>query len=265
MIAAPLDGPPLRVEPIAAEEPLEIRVRGSAFAVLLRTPGRERDLIAGFLAAERLIRGPEDLLGVEPCTDPASAEVAPNVWNAALAEGVTFDPRSARALTVGSACGLCGARSIEDLRLHLPRRKSAPPEAPAEALRAAMLAMRAQQDLFARTAGTHGVALAWAVEGGALELADVAEDVGRHNAADKVLGAALRAGNYPIERPAWLLVSGRISFEIVQKAALAGIGAVAGVGMPTTMAVSAAHACGLGLHGFVREDGGFRYAPDPAS
>lgn len=263
MIAAPLDGGPQRVEPVAAEEPLEIRVRGAAFAVLLRTPGRERDLIAGFLAAERVIRGPEDLLEVEPCLDRENGRAAPHVWNAALAEGVAFDPRAARALMVGSACGLCGIRVLEDLRAGLPRAIASPPPTSVAAMRSAFAALRARQSLFARTAGAHGAALALAAEAGVLALADVAEDVGRHNAVDKLLGAALRAGRYPLETPAWLLVSGRISYEIVQKAALAGVGGVAGVGMPTSLAVSAARACGLSLHGFVRDGGGLRYAPEP--
>ncbi|MDA1260097.1 MAG: formate dehydrogenase accessory sulfurtransferase FdhD, partial [Planctomycetota bacterium] len=194
--------------------------------------------------------------------DAESGEPAPHVWNAALAEGVAFDPRASRALVVGSACGLCGTRVLEDLRDGLPRAIAAPMDVEPERLRAAFAELRSQQPLFARTAGTHGAALAFAERDGALALHDLAEDVGRHNAADKVLGAALRSGHYPLERPAWLLVSGRISYEIVQKAALAGVGAVAGVGMPTTLAVSAARACGLILHGFVREGGGLRYAPE---
>lgn len=259
-VAAPHDGGPLRVEPVAAEEPLEIRVRGSPFAVLLRTPGRERDLIAGFLAAERVLRGAEDLGAIEPCLD-ADGTAAAHVWNVALAEGVAFDPRAARALTVGSACGLCGTRVLEDLRAGLPRALAPAPELAPAALRAAFAELRARQPLFASTAGVHGAALGFPDAHGALALADVAEDVGRHNAADKLLGAALRAGDYPLERPAWLLVSGRVSYEIVHKAALAGVGAVAGVGMPTSLAVAAARACGLRLHGFVRADGGLRYAP----
>lgn len=262
-LAAPLDGGPMRVEPIATEEPLEIRVRGVVFAVLLRTPGRERDLIAGFLAAERVIHGPEDLLAVEPCSDPETGNDAAHVWNVSLPEGVAFDPRTARALMVGSTCGLCGTRVLEDLRAGLPRAIATPAPLGAEALRQAFRELHARQIDFSQTAGTHGAALAFAGVDGSLALHDVAEDVGRHNAADKVLGAALRAGEYPLERAAWLLVSGRISYEIVQKAALAGVGAVAGVGMPTTLAVSAARACGLLLHGFVRDDGGLRYAPEP--
>lgn len=261
-VAAPLDGSDARVEPVAVEEPLEVRVRGVAYAMLLRTPGRERDLIAGFLAAERVIAGREDLAAIAPCPDPARGGApAAHVWNVALADGVAFDPRRARATVVGSACGLCGARTVEDLRAGLPRVLAPLADPGAEALRRALRELRARQPLFARTAGSHGAALAFAGDG-ALALADVAEDVGRHNAADKLLGAALLAGDYPLERPAWLLVSGRVSYEIVHKAALAGAGGVAGVGMPSSLAVEAARACGLRLHAFVRDGGGRRYVPD---
>ena len=259
-LAAPLDGGPVRVEPVVAEEPLEIRVRGAVFAVLLRTPGRERDLIAGFLAAERVIRGSEDLSAVEPCYDAERSAPAPHVWNASLAEGVAFDPRHARALTVGSACGLCGTRVLEDLRVGLPRTVAPTPDLGVSALREAFQELQRRQTLFSRTAGCHGAALVQA-DGSAWRLLDHAEDVGRHNATDKVLGARLLAGDYPLEQPTGLLVSGRVSYEIVQKAALAGVGAVAGVGMPTSLAVAAARACGLSLRGFVRDAGGLHYAP----
>jgi FdhD protein len=266
-LAAPAGGGPARVEPVAVEEPLEIRVRGRPFAVLLRTPGRERDLIAGFLASERVLRGPEDLLAVEPCppVEPRAGEEPGEAWNVALAEGVRWDPGRERATAmVGSACGACGTRMIEDLRRELPRRAggAAPTPAPG-ALRAAFEELRRRQAGFALTAGMHGAALAALGASGELLLRDAAEDVGRHNAVDKLLGARLRAGEWPLEGAAALLVSGRVSFEIVQKAALAGVALVAGVGMPTSLAVRAARAAGLGLTGFVRGDGGLRYAPEP--
>lgn len=240
---------------VAVEEPLEVRVRGQAIAVLLRLPGREADLVAGFLAAERVIAHPEDLAGVAPCLDPETGEAAPNVWNAALAEGVSFDPRQRRFGIVSSACGLCGAQSIEDLERTVPPLRR-PPELGVAALAAAFRGLRASQPLFAATAGVHAAGL---LPPG-LELADVAEDVGRHNAVDKVLGARLRAGDYPLAQDASLLVSGRVAFEIVQKAALAGIGAVAGVGAPTSLAVAAAQRFGMALYGLVREESANRYA-----
>ncbi len=263
-IAQPLAGGAVRVEQVAAEEPLEIRVRGTVLAVLLRTPGRERDLIAGFLLSEGIVRGPEDLGAIEPCSDPETRTPAAHVWNVALAEGVAFDPRRARAGLVGSSCGMCGALQIEELMRLAPRRGATPGAlAPsAAALAAAFAELRGRQALFAMTAGTHGAALA-EPHGDGLRLSDVAEDVGRHNAADKVLGARLRAGAWPLAPITALLVSGRISYEIIHKSVLAGAGLVAGVGMPTSLAVSAARAAGIGLCGFVREAGGLVYSPAP--
>jgi FdhD protein len=263
VIVEPLPAGPARVEAVASEEPLEVRVRGTPLATLLRTPGRERDLIAGYLAAEGLLRAPEDLLGVVPCVDPETGAPAAHVWNAALAEGVAFDPRLARTGTVGSSCGMCGALLLEDLR-RAPglRPPPAAPELGVPALTAAFAQMRARQKEFARTAGTHGAALAWIGPGGTLELADVAEDVGRHNAVDKVLGAQLRAGRWPLERAAALLLSGRVSYEIIHKCARAGVAAAAGVGMPTSLAVQAARARGVALLGFVRDGRALRFAPE---
>lgn len=226
--------------------------------MLLRTPGRERDLVAGFLASEGVLRGPEDLTAVEACPDPETGRPAVHVWNAALAEGVAFDPRRRRFAPVGSSCGLCGARTLEELQRVLPGLPPGSPLLPAaDELLAGFEELRRRQPVFAATAGVHGAALALPRPGGGLELADVAEDVGRHNATDKVLGACLLAGDYPREAPAVLLVSGRISFEIVQKAALAGVGTVAGVGVPTSLAADAAASAGQALYGWAR-DGGAR-------
>lgn len=223
----------------------------------MRMPGREADLVAGFLAAEQVLRHPEDLLAVEACPDPVSGAPAPNVWNAALSPGVAFDPRVRRFATVPSSCGLCGTRTLEDLEREVPVRPERPAELAPGFLAQAMAGLSRRQPVFERTAGVHAAGLL-GLDGTWL---DAAEDVGRHNAVDKLLGAALLAGDYPLERPAWLLVSGRVSYEIVLKAALAGIGGLAGAGMPTSMAVEAARACGLRLHAFVREDGGLRYSP----
>ena len=239
---------------VAAEEPLEIRVRGVPIAVLMRMPGRERDLLAGFLASEGVLRRPEELLEAAPCVDPETGEAAVNVWNAALAPEVGFDPRERRFGPVTSSCGLCGARTLEELERKMP----APP--PACSLEPSFLLgafehLRSGQEVFERTAGTHAAGLlredgCWI---------DLAEDVGRHNAVDKVLGARLLAGEYPCGRPTVLLVSGRISFEIVQKAALARVCAVAGVSAPTSLAVDAARRFGLALYGLVRDGSANHY------
>lgn len=242
-----------REDALATEEPLEIRVRGYSYAVMMRTPGRERDLIAGFLAAEGLLHGAQDLVGIEPCRDPSTGEEEPNLWNVACAEGVAFDPRNLRQTPVTSSCGLCGARSLEDLQREMPARSTQLPRGLRLAsLIAAFETLRQEQSLFEATAGSHGAAL-WDPLSG--ELLDSAEDVGRHNAVDKLLGARLRADDYPVERALGLLVSGRISFELVQKAALAGLSLVAGVGMPTSLALEAAQATGLALCGWVRDGG----------
>ncbi len=231
-----------------------MRLRGQPWAVLMRTPGRERDLIAGFLASEGVLERPEDLLAVEPCRDP-SGRPEPNVWMVSVADSVVLEDGQRRAGYVGSSCGLCGARTLDALDRALP------PIVPWSPLAAPLLLegfvrLRDRQDLFRHTAGAHGAGLL-APDG---SLADVAEDVGRHNAVDKVLGARLREGRYPLEDPFILLVSGRLSFEIVQKAALGGVGAVAGVGAPTSLAVEAAERFGIRLSGWVRDGGASAYA-----
>lgn len=245
---------------LAVEEPLEIRVHGGPLAVVMRTPGRDRDLVAGFLAAEGVLRDAEDLAGVEPCLDPETGGPAANVWNAVLAPGVPFDPRERRFAPVGSACGLCGARTLDALIRELPPLPAPPATLALADLTAAFEALHQRQALFAATAGSHGAAL-WTPAAGLL---DVAEDVGRHNAVDKLLGSRLLAGGYPVAPeeadPPLLLVSGRISFELTQKAALAGVPLLAGVGMPTSLAVEAAQRCGQALLGWVRDGGASVYA-----
>lgn len=264
VVACPLRSGPARVEAVATEEPLEIRVRGQTFAVLLRTPGRERDLIAGFLASEGILQSADDLRAIEPCPPAAGALPDDAAWNVALAEGLSVDPARARGL-VGSSCGTCGTRMLADLQRALPRRPGPPAPLPdLAALQRVFAEVRRRQPTFQLTAGTHGAGLAEILPDGGLLLLDTAEDVGRHNAADKLLGAQLRAGNWPLARPLLLLVSGRISHEIVHKCALAGAAAVAGVGMPTSLAVRGARVAGIRLLGFVRDGGGLSYAPEPA-
>ncbi|MAW59992.1 MAG: sulfurtransferase FdhD [Planctomycetes bacterium] len=252
------DGPPpSSPDWVALEEPLEVRVAGAPLAVLLRSPGRERELLAGFLASEGVLRGPEDLAAIEACRDPQSGEPEPNIWNVALAEGVAFAPERRRLLPVGSTCGLCGARTLDELERELPRAVEHGPLAlAADFFARADAALRQAQETHRRTAGSHGAGL-FSLDG---ELLGFAEDVGRHNAVDKVLGARLLAGDYPLERPAVLQVTGRISFEIVQKAAMAGLAVMAGAGAPTSLAVEAAQRLGLGLFGLVRPERANCYA-----
>lgn len=245
------DPPQASEDWVAHEEPLEIRVAGAPLAVLLRTPGRDRELLAGFLAAEGILRGPEDLQGIEPCHDPESGTPEPNIWNVALAEGVPFAPEDRRLLPVGSTCGLCGARTIEELERELPTAVDHGRLAlAADYFEKADAALREAQATHRKTAGSHGAGL-FSFDG---ELLGFAEDVGRHNAVDKVLGARLLAGDYPLEAAGVLQVTGRISFEIIQKAALGGIAAVVGAGAPTSLAVDAANRTQVALFGLARPD-----------
>lgn len=242
---------------VAVEEPLELRVGGQPWAVLLRTPGAERELIAGFLASEGVLRGPEDLLAIEPCHDPQRNEAEPNIWNVSLAQGVVFSPSERRLLPVGSTCGLCGARTLDELERELPTRiETAPIELAADFFACADAALREAQRTHRKTAGSHGAGL-FRPDGSMLFFA---EDVGRHNAVDKVIGSQFLADEYPCEAPLALQVTGRISFEIVQKAALAGLAVLAGAGAPTHLAVGAAQRAGLSLFGLVRPDRANQYA-----
>lgn len=226
-----------REDRVAAEEPLEIRVGGDVVAITMRTPGRDHDLALGFLLGERIIASLADVGTISHCGRPGD-EGYGNAIDVAPGPGARVDPDK-RALRRGSvttsSCGVCGRDTIEDLlRDVVPRAPT--PMSTAMFLRAAR-ALEETQRLFKATGGVHGaVALA------------AAEDVGRHNAVDKVLGALLREN----KRAALLMVSGRVSFEIVQKAAVSAVGAVAGVSAPTGLAVDLAERAGVVLAGFVR-------------
>lgn len=244
---------------VAAEEPLGVRVQGHDYAILMCTPGREEDLACGFLAAEGLLTGSEDLGAVAPC-QPRIGEVDSGpLINVALAAGVAFDPSAHQSRLVASSCGLCGGKTVADLRQAAPHRTPQPPQQlEVGKLLDAFGALKKAQALFALTAGCHGAALLAA--NGSGPLLDVAEDVGRHNAVDKLLGARLRQGDYPVADATGLLVSGRLSYELVQKAVMAGLSWIAGVGMPSSLAIEAAEATGLGLFAWVRDDGVSAYA-----
>ena len=225
---------------VAVEEPLEIRVGGHRVSVTMRTPGHDFELAAGFLVTEGLVAA-RDLGVIEYCPDSDD-----NIVDVRLVEGAGFDPELLRRnFYATSSCGICGAASIE-----LVRKRVAPLsrlDLAHDVLVAMPEKMRAAQKTFDQTGGLHAAAL---FRDGELVL--VREDVGRHNAVDKIVGAsALRdsalAGHA-------LLVSGRASFEIVQKAAVAGIAAVAAVGAPSSLAVEFAREVGMTLVGFLRGD-----------
>ena len=232
---------------LAVEEPLEIRVDGTAIAVTMRTPGEDEELAVGFLAGEGLIAGPGDVGSAGP-----AADLAANVVEVHTTGGLRRDPARERTFHLTSSCGVCGKAALEHVRIAAP-----PPAAPAPPLDPAIVtaapgSIRGEQDAFDHTGGMHATGLFTASTG---ELRVVREDVGRHNAMDKAIGAELLAGNWPLT-DAFACVSGRASFELVQKAALAGLAGLVAVGAPSTLAVSLARDRGIVLCGFVR-GGGF--------
>jgi FdhD protein len=244
---------------LAAEEPLEIRVgyelggqrQHRTLSVTMRTPGHDEELAAGFLLTEGLIHSKDDLLGIIPCPDVQKAEEAGNVVRAELAAGVKVDFQAMeRHFYTSSSCGVCGKTSIDAVRTaSCPVLPAAGPYLSSATVHQLPEKLRAAQAGFEQTGGQHASAL-FSPEGGLLLLR---EDVGRHNALDKVIGAALLAGLLPLHQHV-LLVSGRVSFELVQKAAAAGIGVLAAVGAPSSLAIQAAESFGMTVLGFVRNE-----------
>ncbi len=246
-----------RSDRLAVEEPLEIRIASrpapgmasprSTLSVTMRTPGHDFELVAGFLLSEGVVSGAGDLRTIAYCLD---RDVEPDQrYNVVTAE-LDGEPRRAvpeRNVVTSSACGVCGSASIESVtRRDHPRLGDGPSVGPALLARMPDLLASGQRG-FAQTGGLHGAALVSA-SGDVLALR---EDVGRHNAVDKVVGWALLEGRLPLEDVA-LVVSGRISFEIVQKALQAGIAFVAAVSAATSLAARLAAETGMTLVGFVR-------------
>jgi FdhD protein len=241
----------------ASEEPLEVRLHGQSFAVIMRTPGADRELAAGFLFAERVLLDADDLGTIEYCTDP-SAEHPENIVNVTLAGETAgkIDQMLAgrRQVTSNSSCGLCGRLTIDSLRT-----EGAPLDASWSIARSVLSSLpdrlRASQRTFDATGGLHAAGL-FTIDG---DLEDLAEDVGRHNAVDKVIGRKLMREALPLSDRV-LFVSGRTSFEIVQKAFLAGIPVLVSVSAPSTLAIDLAVDTGMTLVGFVRGAGFNIYA-----
>jgi FdhD protein len=228
---------------LAAEEPLEIRVGGAPVSVTMRTPGHDRELAVGFLLSEGLIARRDDLAEVRQSAGGAQR----NVVDVRLAPGVAIDlTQLTRHVFASSSCGLCGKATIEAVHQRLPP-ITAEVTVDADVLLALPERLRAAQPDFARTGGLHAAGLFDLA--GRLLLAR--EDVGRHNAVDKVLGAGLLDGALPFGAHV-LLVSGRASFEIVQKALAGGVPIVAAVSAPSSLAVSLAAEGGQTLVGFLR-------------
>jgi FdhD protein len=235
----------------ATEEPLEVRLHNRPFAVIMRTPGADRELTAGFLLAERVIAGADDLGTIAHCTD-AAADHPENVVNVTLANqsAASLDRLLAgrRQVTTNSSCGMCGRQTIESLAADVAP-LSAVWRVPSSLMASLPEQLRARQAVFDQTGGLHAAGL-FGRDG---SLIDIAEDVGRHNAVDKIVGRMLMREALPLSDHI-LCVSGRTSYEIVQKAIIAGVPVVAAVSAPSTLAVDLALECGVTLVGFMRGD-----------
>jgi FdhD protein len=244
----------------AAEEPLEIRLHSRPFSVIMRTPGADRELTAGFLLSEGIVRSNADLGAVDHCRHPHHPE-GHNIVDVFLlgqaAQALESYLEQRRNVLTTSSCGLCGRVTIDSLRVH---RAALPAGERMDREVAASLParLRERQAVFDETGGLHAAAL-FTIDG---VCESSAEDVGRHNAVDKVIGAMLLEDRVPLDGRA-LAVSGRASFEIVQKAWMAGVPIVCAVSAPSSLAIELADEAGITLLGFVR-DGGFNLYTHPA-
>jgi FdhD protein len=241
IVRLPADAEPARTpDELAVESPLVLGLAGEAIATLMRTPGHDLELAAGWLVVESGVRRPDDIVTLRACREDDTDRV-----HITLADGVRA-PRP-RAFVTAAACGVCSA-DVLDLRPLATGAPHRPGWTVARSVLAALPdAMRARQKAFDRTGGVHAAALA-DVDGG---LGVVREDIGRHNAVDKVVGHGLLQGTLPAQ-DRLLVVSGRVSFEIVQKAVAAGVAGIVAVSAPSSLAVDLAREYGLLLAGMVR-------------
>ncbi|MFE4526460.1 formate dehydrogenase accessory sulfurtransferase FdhD [Streptomyces anulatus] len=239
-----------RPDTLAAEEPMEIRVGGRPLTVTMRTPGDDFDLAAGFLVSEGVVHGAEDVAGIRYCAGAtADGGNTYNVVDVGLAPGVAApDASLERNFYTTSSCGLCGKASLDAVRTTAAWSVAEDPlSIGTDVLTALPDRLRAAQRVFDSTGGLHAAGL-FTADG---EPVCLREDVGRHNAVDKVVGHALRSGLLPL-RGSVLMVSGRASFELVQKAVMAGVPLLAAVSAPSSLAVDLAAESGLTLVGFLR-------------
>jgi FdhD protein len=240
-----------RVDSVAEEEPLEIRVNGESCAVLMRTPGMDRELAAGFLLTEGVVDGADDIRAIEPCGDPSRPH-AENIIQVSLAEGCAGAQerlaRATRQFFTSSSCGLCGKATIENIhQIVSPHSEFVTiPESLVSTVGERVLR---EQQTFQQTGGLHAAALFHL--GQPAELRAVAEDIGRHNAVDKILGRMLLANEIPVSNTV-MWVSGRSSFEVIQKALMGGVSGLICVGAPSSLAVELAIESKLTLVGFAR-------------
>jgi FdhD protein len=247
----------LRVEPgeairrndtLAVEEPLEIRLNGEPYLVTMRTPGNDVDLVRGLLYSERIITKRSDIVLARYCAGSSPDEVnSYNVLDVTLAPQVSAPAAARRNVMTTSACGICGTTSIDQVLRESPYPKDPGLKVAAELVLSAPTRLREHQRAFDQTGGLHAAGLL----GLNSEMVCVREDVGRHNAVDKVIGWAIEQRLLPL-RHMILAVSGRASFELTQKAVLAGIPMLAAVSAPSSLAAELAEEAGLTLVGFVR-------------
>jgi FdhD protein len=232
---------------VAGEEPLEIRIGDAPLAVTMRTPGHDLELAAGFLFTEGLIQSREQLASLEAITDGSRASRG-NVVVAQLANGITLDSEQTRRnFFANSSCGVCGKASIDSVRSRLLRPPNSAFRIAAETICQMPEKLGSSQDIFGRTGGLHAAGL-FTQKG---ELLVSREDIGRHNAVDKVVGWALQENRLPLSDVV-LLVSGRCGFEIAQKAIVAGVPVVGSVSAPSSLAAQLARELNLTLVGFLR-------------
>ena len=237
------------VDTLAREEPLELRIAGVSIAVVMRTPGHDLELARGFALTERIVAHPREIVAVRHCDRVEVPDAEDNVVQLVLADDVHVDLAKLRRHSfASSSCGVCGKASIEQAMAVAPALASASSISIAT-MRSLPDRLRAGQQIFDRTGGLHGAALCDA-SGTPLV---IREDVGRHNAVDKVIGWAAAQRPWPL-RELVLAISGRTSFEIVQKSLAAGIATIVAVSAPTSLAVELASNSGITLIGFVRGD-----------
>jgi FdhD protein len=230
---------------VAIEEPLEIRIGAEPLVVTMRTPGNDEELAAGFLLSEGIVRARKDLREINRCTLPASLG---NILNVTLAATAKFTPAATQRFgTISTSCGLCGKTSIEFIRQQFPPIDSKRIQIETATLLELPERLRTAQGNFARTGGIHAAAI-FDLDGKPIVLR---EDIGRHNAVDKTIGRAFLDGLLPLDNHV-MIVSGRSSLEIVQKALAAGIPIVAAVSAPSTLAVNFARESNQTLIGFLR-------------
>jgi FdhD protein len=236
-----------RADALAGEEPMEVRVNGSPISVTMRTPGNDFELALGFCLTEGLVGSPESVRSIRYCVGAGDEAQEYNIVDVRLADPTPVADSLRRNVYTTSSCGLCGTASIDAVRKSVPDVSGDGLHLAPAVLALLPERLRAAQRVFERTGGLHAAGV-FDADG---ELVCVREDVGRHNAVDKVIGWAATAGRLPLGGHA-LMVSGRIAFEIAQKALVAGFPLVAAVSAPSSLAVELAESAGMTLVGFLR-------------